>query len=55
MIELYNALKFLSMLFFYQKISTFNLGVVFLKSVSIDSGYSLEPPHLGPQSMFEQI
>ena len=35
MIELYNALKLLTMLFFIQKILTFNLGVAFLKSVSI--------------------
>ena len=35
MIELYNALKFIAMLFFIQKILTFNLGVAFLKSVSI--------------------
>ena len=35
MIELYNALKFLSILFFIQRILTFNLGVAFLKSVSI--------------------
>ena len=35
MIELYNALKFIPMLFFIQKILTFNLGVAFLKSVSI--------------------
>ena len=35
MIELYNALKFIIMLFFVQKILTFNLGVAFLKSVSI--------------------
>ena len=35
MIELYNALKFIAMLFFIKKILTFNLGVVFLKSVSI--------------------
>ena len=34
-IELYYALKFITMLFFIQKILTFNLGVVFLKSVSI--------------------
>ena len=34
-IELYNALKFITMLFFIQKISTFNLGVAFIKSVSI--------------------
>ena len=35
MIELYNALKFMIMLFFNQKILTFILGVAFLKSVSI--------------------
>ena len=35
MIELYNALKFITMLFFSQKILTFHLGVAFLKSVSI--------------------
>ena len=35
MIEPYNALKFITMLFFIQKILTFNLGVAFLKSVSI--------------------
>ena len=35
MIELYNAVKFLTMLFFIQKILTLNLGVAFLKSVSI--------------------
>ena len=35
MIELYNALNFITMLFFIQKISRFNLGVAFLKSVSI--------------------
>ena len=34
MIELYNALKFITMLIFIQKIFTFNLGVAFLKSVS---------------------
>ena len=33
--ELYNALKCITMLFFIQKILTFNLGVAFLKSVSI--------------------
>ena len=33
--ELYNALKFITMLLFIQKILTFNLGVAFLKSVSI--------------------
>ena len=36
MIELYNALKFITTLFFIQKILMFNLGVAFLKSVSID-------------------
>ena len=35
MIELYNALKFITMMFFIQKILTFNLGVAFYKSVSI--------------------
>ena len=35
MIELYDALKFIIMLFFIQKILTFNLGVAFLKSVRI--------------------
>ena len=35
MIELYNALKCITKLFFIQKILTFNLGVAFLKSVSI--------------------
>ena len=34
-IELYNALKFITMLFTIQKMLTFNLGVAFLKSVSI--------------------
>ena len=34
-IELYNTLKFITMLFFIQKILTFNLGVAFLKSMSI--------------------
>ena len=34
-IELYNALNFKTMLFFIQKILTFNLSVAFLKSVSI--------------------
>ena len=32
-IELYNALNFITVLFFIQKILTFNLGVAFLKSV----------------------
>ena len=35
MIKLHNALKFITMLFFTQNILTFNLGVAFLKSVSI--------------------
>ena len=35
MIELYNALKFITLLFFIQKILTFNLDVAFLKPVSI--------------------
>ena len=35
MIELCNALKFITILIFIQNILTFNLGVVFLKSVSI--------------------
>ena len=35
MIELYNALNFKIMLFFIKKILRFNLGVAFLKSVSI--------------------
>ena len=35
MIELYNALKYITILFFIQKILTFNLGVAFLKSVNI--------------------
>ena len=34
-IELYNALKFITMLIFIQKIFTCNLGVALLKSVSI--------------------
>ena len=34
MIELYNALKFITMLYFIQKILTINLGIAFLKSVS---------------------
>ena len=37
MIELYNALKFITMLFFIQKISRFNLDFAFLKSVNIDN------------------
>ena len=39
MIELYNALKCITKLFFIQKILTFNLGVAFLKSVSIVSSH----------------
>ena len=35
MIELYNALIFITILIFIQKILRFNLGVAFLKSVSI--------------------
>ena len=35
MIGLYNALKLINLLFFIQKILKFNLGVAFLKSVSI--------------------
>ena len=35
MIDLYNALQIITLLFFIQKILTFNLGVAFLKSVSI--------------------
>ena len=35
MIALYDAVKFTTMLFFIQKILRFNLGVAFLKSVSI--------------------
>ena len=35
MIELYNALKFITMIFYIQKTFMFNLGVAFLKSVSI--------------------
>ena len=35
MIELCNALKFIIMLIFIQNILAFNLGVAFLKSVSI--------------------
>ena len=37
MIEVYISLKFITMVFFIQKILTFNLGVAFLKSVSIHS------------------
>ena len=39
MIELYNALKLITMLFFIQKILMLNLAVAFLKSVSICHGY----------------
>ena len=35
MIKLYNAPKFITIPFFIQKVLTFNLGVAFLKSVSI--------------------
>ena len=34
-IELYNALTFITILGFIKKILTFNLGLAFLKSVSI--------------------
>ena len=43
MIELCNALKFITMLIFIQNISTFNLGVAFLKSVSIFSLLMMTP------------
>ena len=37
MIELYNALKFITTLFLFQRyFKMFNLGVAFLKSVSIN-------------------
>ena len=48
MIELYNALKFTTMLFFIQKI-TFNLGVAFLKSVSI---YRFTNPKEAPHATY---
>ena len=35
MIELYNALNFITKLIYIQNILRFNLGVAFLKSVSI--------------------
>ena len=35
MIELYNALIFITMLFLFKRQLTFNLGIAFLKSVSI--------------------
>ena len=35
MVELYNALKLITMLYFIEKILRLNLGVAFLKSVSI--------------------
>ena len=35
MIELYNALKFITILLFIQNIPRFNLGVAFLQSMSI--------------------
>ena len=35
MVEMYNALKFRTMLYLIQKILRFNLGVAFLKSLSI--------------------
>ena len=33
LLELYNGLKFITMLFFFQKILRFNQGVAFLKSL----------------------
>ena len=41
MIALYNALKFIIMLIFIQKISTLKLGVAFLKAESIYSHWNL--------------
>ena len=38
MIELCNALRIITMLFFIQKILTFNICVAFLKSMSIEKG-----------------
>ena len=35
MVELYNALKLITMLYFIEKILRLNLGAAFLKSVSI--------------------
>ena len=46
MIELYNALNFKTMLFFIQKILTFNLSVAFLKSVSIQKNV-MEKKNIG--------
>ena len=43
MIDLYNALKFRTMLFSIQKILCFNLGVAFIKSVSM---YFFQNPFL---------
>ena len=43
MIDLYNALKFIALEFFIQNILTFNLGVAFLKSVSICIRTNLNP------------
>ena len=40
MIALYDAVEFTTMLFFIQKILRFNLGVAFLKSVSIYTFFS---------------
>ena len=45
MIELYNALKFITMLFFIQKILTFNLSVAYLKSVNIHIGCIQQPSY----------
>ena len=41
--ELYNALKFITLLLFIQKISRLNLGFAFLKSVSIFTHYENTP------------
>ena len=41
MIELYNALKIITLLLFIQKILTFNRGVAFLKSVSILTSHNM--------------
>ena len=46
MTELYNPLKFITMLFFIQKILTFNLGVPFLKFVSIIYCFYSQPSFL---------
>ena len=48
MIELCNALKFITMLIFIQNILTFNLGVAFLKSVSIFAHLAKKSKYLKP-------